>query len=281
MFTEQNAESAKSVADPAQPIPLLERAETVATTTVSAIHTTGVRGMPHPGGGLPPAVVALGDVRTNDSRRTTMYRTTTCTMAAIAVLAATAAPALGQACLGIPAGNGQFALGPTASFMEGAKSYGADFQANLDGAVSIGAGYALTDVDEVDTNGNTLTGAASYELAAGSLSVCPTVGVEYMWFSEGDGSVSNTTFPVGIGIGKSFSAGESLSITPYAMPQYLHMRATAEFGGVSATESANEFGGTLGLQLGTDRIYGGGGLSMTTIDESEPVYFVGLGFVIR
>ncbi|MGH7129515.1 MAG: hypothetical protein ACREIV_13175 [Planctomycetaceae bacterium] len=208
-----------------------------------------------------------------------MYRTTTCTMAAIAVLAATAAPALGQACLGIPAGNGQFALGPTASFMENAKSYGGDFQANLDGAVSIGAGYALTDIDEVDANGNTLSGSAAYELAAGSVSVCPTAGVEYTWFSEGD--VSATTFPVGIGIGKSFSAGESLSITPYVMPQYLHMRSTAEFGGVSATVSENEFGGLLGLQLGTDRIYGGGGLSMTTIDESEPVYFVGLGFVIR
>ncbi|MGH7482967.1 MAG: hypothetical protein ACRELV_12500 [Longimicrobiales bacterium] len=209
-----------------------------------------------------------------------MYRTTTCTLAAIAVLAATASPAFAQACLGVPAGSGQYALGPTASFMDGAKSYGADVQANLSGPFSVGGGYALTDSDLEDApNGHTLAATVSYELPIAQVSVCPSVGVSYGWVSfEDDSKVSNTTIPVGIGFGKSFAASESLDVTPYAVPQFMHMRPSVT--GVEDLDSVNEFAGTLGLQLGMNRIYGGGGVSMTTIEESEPVYFVRLGFIL-
>src|SRR5690606_9037002 len=75
-----------------------------------------------------------------------------------------AAPeARAQACIGIPAGPGRFALGGSVGFTDGATNYGAGLLANLEGPLSVGANYTLTKIDDVDENFNSFDGILAYE----------------------------------------------------------------------------------------------------------------------
>lgn len=190
--------------------------------------------------------------------------------------------ALAQACVGVPAANGQFAVSGGAGFTEGASIYGGGLTANVAGPVSVGVGYAMTDFDLIEENLNEFSGSAAYEVSMAGVSACATTGASYGSFSsddevEGD-SPSLVTIPLGLGLGKTFRAGGNLAVTPFAVPQYLHMRASSGLEGAE-TETANEFRGVVGLSVGVERFYVAGDVSQTTLEGAEPLFSVGAGVV--
>lgn len=193
--------------------------------------------------------------------------------------------ALAQACIGVPAANGQFAVSGAAGFTEGASIYGGDLTANVAGPVSVGVGYAMTDIDGAEENINEFSGTAAYEVSVAGFSACPATGASYSKISSedefGSASLSMVTVPVGLGFGKTFRAGGSLAVTPFAMPQLLYMRASfdtdSEADGMS--ESTNEFAGVAGLRVGVERFYVSGDVSHMFVEGAESVYSVGAGVI--
>lgn len=195
---------------------------------------------------------------------------------------------LAQACIGVPAGNGQVALSGGAGFTEGVKSYGAEAAFNLVGPVSLEAGYSLVTFDDIDNNGNTVSGSGAFELPVPGLSVCPAAGVSHMRWSErfelAEVTLTSTIIPVGMGVGRELPAGPNLFVTLFAVPQFLHVRGTisgSEGGAsVSVSDSTNEFGTALGMRLGSDEFYVGAGVNLTTIEGSDPTFGVTMGLVL-
>ena len=209
-------------------------------------------------------------------------------ISATLVIAALVVPGMlqAQACIGVPSQDRQFGLAGAMGFTEGQKSYGGELSANLAGPLTVGGGYALVKPDNVDTNGNHFQGRAAYELPMGNLSVCPTSGLGYTRFHEEEGgesaTVTATVIPVGIGFGKSFRAGENMSITFAAIPQYLYIKNRAESAGtinLEVEDSESAFGADLGVNLGMRSWYVGGGASFNSVEGSDPVFQVGLGIL--
>jgi hypothetical protein len=189
-----------------------------------------------------------------------------------------------QACIGVPTADRQFGLAGAMGFTEGQKMYGGELSANLAGPISVGGGYALVKPDDVDTNGNHFSGRAAWELPVAQVSVCPTSGVGYTRFHEeqaGDeATVTSMVIPVGLGFGKSLRAGENMSITLSAVPQYLYIKNRAETTGtvnLEVEDSESAFGADLGVSLGMRSWYVGGGASFNSVEGSDPVFSVGLG----
>ena len=183
----------------------------------------------------------------------------------------------------------QFGLGGSIGFTDGATSYGASLRANLEGPLSLGVGYGLTDVDNVEEKVNSFQGSVAYELPLQGISACPVAGLGYSRISGDDAefdveaTVTNLSIPVGFGVGQTFPAGPSLSVTLFAIPQFVYNRSKGEIsvGGISGeeTDTSTDFAASLGVTLGTSRLYFGGEVFLTTVDESDPVFSLGLGLV--
>lgn len=190
-----------------------------------------------------------------------------------------------QACIGVPSSDGQFTLIGAAGFMDGAKSFGGGVAANLVGPISLGAGYRLVTFDDLDTNANAFNANAAYELSVPSVSICPATGIEYMRWSEDVDNVkvtiTSTVIPVGVGVGRSFVAGDDFLVTLFALPHFLYVRGTVRGSegnvSVSVSDSSNEFGSALGIRFGSRTFYAGAGVSITTIEDSDPVFSLSLG----
>ncbi len=199
------------------------------------------------------------------------------------VIAALAVPGLAnaQACIGVPSVDRQFGLAGAMGFTEGQKMYGGELNANLAGPLSLGGGYALVKPDESETNGNHFQGRAAWEMSVAQLSVCPTTGVGYTRFHAEEGgeeaTVSSTVIPVGLAFGKSLRAGDNMSITLSAIPQFLYIKNKVDTPIFEGDASDNAFGADFGVNVGTRSFYVGGGASITSLEGSEPVFSVGLG----
>jgi hypothetical protein len=201
-----------------------------------------------------------------------------------------AAPeARAQACIGIPAGPGRFALGGSVGFTDGATNYGAGLLANLEGPLSVGANYTLTKIDDVDENFNSFDGILAYELPLQGISACPAAGLGYGRIGSDvpelgiRATLTNVVVPVGLGLGYTFSGSGPLSLTLHAIPQFLYIRTTGEVSdgdlSIQETETASEFGTSLGFKVGLPQLFFGASVSLTTIDDSDPVFSVGLGVI--
>lgn len=197
-------------------------------------------------------------------------RSLACSTAAfcsLLVLASTA-PLTAQACLGYPTPAARFSVNPGITFAEGATTFGGMVNANLRTPLGIEAGIGVTSYDDIDANGFGLSGRVGYELAMPQLSTCPFAGFSYSRVSEDGESASAFTIPVGFGAGKSLPAGEGYAFTLSGAPQLLYVRRSVE--GFDS-ESDVEFGVGLGAALGTDRIYGGFTLTLTSLEGNETV----------
>jgi hypothetical protein len=196
--------------------------------------------------------------------------------------------AAGQACLGIPTNDGSVAIIGSFATTNGAKAYGGTVHGNLVGPISLQAGYSLIDVDDVDANVNSFHAGVAAELPSLSFSACPFAGAEYSTWSESgfgvDVDFTQTVIPVGLGIGKQFAAGPTMGFTIFATPQFMYIRAklsvTDGIDSISETESSSEFGLGFGFRLGNSSVFGGGGVSFTSIEDSDPVFNVSLGFAV-
>lgn len=194
-----------------------------------------------------------------------------------------------QACLGSPAGPGRFALGGSVGFPDGATNYSAGLLANLEGPFSVGANYTLTKIDNVDENFNSFDGIVAYELPLQGISACPATGLGYSRIGSDvpelgvSATLTSVVIPVGLGLGYTFSGRGPLSLTLHALPQFLYIRTTGELSdgdiSIQDTETASEFGTSLGFRIGLQQMFFGAGVALTTIEDSDPVFSVGLGVI--
>lgn len=196
-----------------------------------------------------------------------------------------ASEARAQACTGVPTRDRQFALMGNLSLTEGANGYGGAVSANLPGPWSVAGGYTLMSYDGPGPNGNGVDANAAYEVKLSKLprmSVCPTAGVNYGWVSEAGEKVSTMIIPIGVGFGKNVMDGSKFDMMLYGVPHFMHVRAHVESEalGIDATASDNEFGGTFGVRFASAAFFGGASVHMNTIEQSDPVFGLTLGWVI-
>jgi hypothetical protein len=210
-------------------------------------------------------------------------------LAALALSAVPSAQLMAQTCFGYPTMDGQYALAGVVSFADGSNAYGAALNANVSGPLSLEAGYQYIDLEESDTNGNGFFGRGAWELSMTSLSVCPFAGVGYRDASEdlGDAeiSVSLLSVPVGVGVGKRFTASPTMFVDLFAQPQLVWLRSDFEIEGEGGGEfgvddSETEFGVSIGANLGTSRFYVGGGVNFTTVEDSDATFDLRVGIVL-
>ena len=204
------------------------------------------------------------------------------------LMTALSAEAAAQACIGVPIGNGSFAIEGQFATSDGSKSYGATATANLQSPITIQGGYTLTDLDGVEKNANGFHGLVAYEVPTRSFSACPLVGISYNKWSDDflgvDVDVTETVIPIGLGIGKTIPAGSNLGLTLFAVPQFLHIRGKIEADGGTGSETAsdnsNEFGSEFGFRLGGSAFFAGASVMFTTVEDSDPSFGVTLGIAL-
>ena len=207
---------------------------------------------------------------------------------AVVLLAVTPLAVWGQACLGSPTADGQYAAAGSIGLTDGAESYGAEVTANLVGPLSLGAGYSLIDIDAVETKGNSFGAGAAAELTFPAASLCPTARIIYSRFHEEVfgivGTVTQIVVPVGFGVGKTLAAGPRSYVTLFGQPQFLWIRTEGDLslggGTLSESETDNEFGVDLGMRFSNASFYAGAAVRLTTIEDSNPVYTMLLGVLV-
>jgi hypothetical protein len=190
-----------------------------------------------------------------------------------------------QACLGSPALPGQFALGGQVSFTDGATGFGGGVTANLANPLAIGAFVEITDVDGLDKNITTVGGTVAYELPLAGVSGCPIAGVSYSTFGDTfDGigvDISRVALPIGFGLGASLDLQNNMVLIPSGSVQLLYFRdkVSASFAGETFSESdtSTEVGASIGATLGLGQFFGRGAVSLTTIEDSDPVVSITIG----
>jgi hypothetical protein len=205
------------------------------------------------------------------------------------LVAAWPASVAAQACFGFPTSDGQFGLAGVVDFTEGTRGYGADFNANLAGPVSFILGYSLVDIEDIDTNGNSFRGLAGFELSVPSVSMCPGAGVRYSRAHEAsdvvqaEATATLITIPVGVGVGKQIAAGQNFYVTLFGFPHYLYVDAklTAKIPGqeFEFSDNSSEFGTDLGIRFGTSAFFAGAGVTLTTIEDSDPSFGLIVGII--
>ena len=195
-----------------------------------------------------------------------------------------ASDARAQSCTGVPTRDRQFAVMGDLALTDGATGFGAGVSANLKGPLSISGGYMLTNYDVGGPSGNGIEAGAAYEVKLRKLSrmsVCPTVGVEYAWVSEAGEKLATTVIPVGIGFGRNVVDKPKFDMMAYAVPQFMHVRShmESEALAIDATSSDNAFGSILGARFASARFFGGASVSLNTLEGSNPVFGVTVGYI--
>jgi hypothetical protein len=207
-----------------------------------------------------------------------------------------------QACLGIPATNGQFAFQAGVGLSSGTISYGASLTANFNGPLSAGLGYTYTDFDDYEggeimpadgPKGNTVSANVALEISGINFSACPILGMEYsrvtgvyLPFAMGPyATVTSVVVPAGFGAGITLPVARSWRLTPFGASQvlYIHSEAQAEYEGWTSSkhkDDAVEAGWVFGILFGSERIQVGGSAALTTIEGSDPSFKLGLSLVL-
>jgi hypothetical protein len=199
-------------------------------------------------------------------------------------LLATPVVAYGQACMGAPIAGGQYGLEGGMGIGDGFKSYSGGVAANLNGPLAFAGAAGITKPDEGGEDIKSAGLSGGFEVLQSSrVSVCPTVGVTYSMASTDilgtEFDMNQIVVPVGLGLGTTLPAS-SMNVTLFATPQFLWYRTSISADGESASETQNEFGMNAGVRLGVSSFYAGAGMSMTSIEDDEPVFNFGLGFVL-
>lgn len=205
--------------------------------------------------------------------------------AAISCLALTfgaVAPLMAQACIGYPTDRGQMVLNPGITFGDNTTSFGALANANLADELALEGGFGITSYDDRDSNGVDFSGRVAYELnLAGDMpdvSVCPYTGLGYARVSDDGATRSGLVLPLGVGVGKTFPAGTGYTFSLSGAPHFLLVRQSSSREGFDdVSETDFEFGLSLNATLGTERFYGGFSLGITTVEDSDTSFRVGVG----
>lgn len=194
------------------------------------------------------------------------------------------AAAFGQACMGTPLLPHQISIAGNVAFAEGTTTYGGELSAYAY-PVIVSGGYALSTIDNIDPHMNHFSGSLAFEVPDLAFSACPFAGVGYSRISEEvqgiTAALSSLAISGGFAIGADLPVGPNFSFIPYAAPNFSYIRTNAALDDIEGSDSSNEFGATLGLTLSGGVMFAGGAVSLSTIDESEPLFSVGLGIATR
>lgn len=196
-----------------------------------------------------------------------------------------AADVAAQACLRLPTQSNQATISGNAGFVDNANSFGGAFSYNSLGPVTVGAGLGVTTFDNSDENSLDASGLLGLEVPLTGLSGCVVTGLRYSTIDFNDVfSVSTLQVPIGFGIGKSIPAGPRTALVLNAVPQFLFVRSRTErtvAGDTDIdTDTEGEFGLDLGATLASSAVFGGFGVFMSTINNSDPVFTLSIGLVL-
>lgn len=195
-------------------------------------------------------------------------------MSSLVLTLVAVAPLMAQACIGYPTDRGEMLLNPGITFADNSTSFGALANANLADELALEGGLGITTYDHIDSNGVNFSGRVAYELDMPDASVCPFSGLGYERVSDDGDTYSALLVPVGVGLGKTFPAGTDYTFALSGAPHLLFVRQS-ESGFDSDTDF--EFGLSLTATLGTDRFYGGFALGITTVENSDTSFRIGVG----
>ena len=212
-----------------------------------------------------------------------MLRTIAFTTLALAITAELQA----QACIGVPAMDRQGTIGANLGFPSDAKTYMADASYNFAGPLTVNVTAGITKPNDVDEDATNLGGRVAYEVGMSGLSACPVAGLLYSKFSTdllgAEIDASAIMVPIGFGVGKSLPVGSTGALMLNAVPHYMYLRTKVDvesgFGSGEETTTDNEFGIDLGATIHSRALYGGVGLNLTTIDESDPTFSIIFGVI--
>jgi hypothetical protein len=189
-----------------------------------------------------------------------------------------------QACIGSPSPDGSISIEAQHTTTDNAKGWGGNANVDISGPLSVQGGYSRLDPDTTDADTDVFTGQVAFEFKASKWSLCPVAGAQFSSsdLESGSAEIDHTQLliPAGIGIGMNVEAG-SLAITLFAIPQYLYVRNETELtvgsAQTSTSSTSNEFGSTVGVRVGTPRLYAGGSVFLSTIENTEPTVYVVIG----
>lgn len=185
-----------------------------------------------------------------------------------------------QACVGSPIGESFNGVQAHIGFPQDAMSYGASVRHNMDGPLSMSAGYSLSSYENVDPKEHGLAADVSYELSSLELpfSACPTVGLGYNRMSDDALTLSALSVPVGIAIGRAFELSQGGSVIPHVIPQWVWTRFTLDPAtGDAISDSDSVLGALFGVTFATHRFYLTGGLSWIDEDGQDPIFSISAG----
>ena len=185
-----------------------------------------------------------------------------------------------QACVGSPIAESFNGVSAQIGFPQDAMIYGASVRHNMNGPVTMSAGYTMASIENVDPKQHGLAADASYELefAELPLSACPTVGLAYTRMSDESVALSTLSVPVGVSIGRAFEVSNGGSVIPHVMPHWTWTKFTLDPAtGDAISDDDSVFGALFGVTFATHRFYVGGGLSWVNEDGQDAIFSITAG----
>lgn len=184
--------------------------------------------------------------------------------------------ALGQACIGFPNSLGQLSVAATAAFPTGGELVGAEAAYNVSNPLSV---YGGVHVESREVGNDILHAggglAVDVPLLADPLpagmSVCPTAAVSV---ASAEGIDDIVSVPVGIGFGTHLTLGETMTVSPWVMPQIRWKTS----GDNTSTDWLVSGGVLLSDFLGP--VYVGATVNRIFIDNTESVIGMKLGVTL-
>jgi len=208
----------------------------------------------------------------NTMKTTTRYSLIVAVVAALALM--TPKDSEAQICVGFPTSPGQFSAAVNANFPTGGNQFGFDASYNLEAPLSVYAGI-IHDDREVGPSVTSLGGGVAFEVAAltdalpAGMSACPTVALN---LATAEGLDNVLSIPVGVGFGTTLALGETMTLSPFVIPQF---RWTASTDDVDASTDWLLSGGViLGGFLGP--MYAGATVNHIFVEGADSV----LGFTV-
>lgn len=185
-----------------------------------------------------------------------------------------------QACVGSHAAHGQGQFGVGVGFTDGATAYGLSGGGFTQGPMFVSGGFTRIDFDNSDVGANQVDATLGAELSTSSpLSLCPAATFGYTWYDGiPDGAdLNGIVLGAGLGIGQTF--GDELLFTPYGSAAVAYSRATGSYGGVSQTDSETYGQFSAGFSVGSNQVFAGPSISISTLDNSDPIFGINAAIV--
>jgi hypothetical protein len=197
------------------------------------------------------------------------------TAAVVGLAGGVAAEAAAQVCIGFPTARGQGAVAVTANFPTGGNDFGAEAGYHSNPGFAVFGGVNVHSPDEGD-NVTSFGGGAAFSLPEvlpqlpTGLYTCPVVSVAVAT-GGGPDDANVTSVPVGVGFGTILPLGQTMTLSPYAIPQFRWKSS----GGDSDTDWLISGGAVLVGFLGP-RLYAGVTVNRVFIADADSV--LGLKF---